>query len=483
VTSRPRAILCGLLALTVSFAAARAEEPVSSLQLQDVLDSARVHYPGIVQGLAARRVAAGRLTEAAGEFDLVFAAEGFSRLGGFYDGTAVEGTVRQPLRPLGGSLYAGYKLSDGTFPVYEDERFTNTGGAVKVGLLFSLLRDRNIDERRFRQADAYLEAREADFDLLLTRIGVQQRALEAYWRWVAAGRQLAVYRDLLRIALERRDGLTEQVARGARARIFLTENQQNITRRRIRVMMAERDLAMAANRLSLYYRDESGAPVVPSYAALPPSEANAPSRGLPPPSGAVSDALNRRPELELLRLAIEREQRRIELRANDLRPRLDLNLELRQPLGSVAEGGPSRDTTDTVLGFTFSVPLQQRRAEGRLLQSRAEVDAMRAERRLVADRIELEVRNLLLDLEVSERLLSLAEQEVEQAELLRKAEVRRFESGASDFFLVNLREEAAADARIRYLDAELTARIARGSYDAATVNLSRLGLEGGASAL
>lgn len=474
--SHRAAFTLAALALLPTVNEGRAAEPAADVRLQDVLASARTHYPGIIQALAARQAAAGRLTEASGEFDLVFSAEGFSRVGGFYDGSAVEGIVRQPLRPFGGSLYAGYRLSDGTFPIYEDENYTNTGGAVKVGFLFSLLRDRHMDERRFRQVDAYLQAREAEFDLLLTRIGVQQRALEAYWGWVAAGRQLAVYRDLLRIALERRDGLTEQVERGARARIFLTENQQNITRRRIRVMTAERDLAMAANRLSLYYRDETGAPVVPPYESLPAADADAVATA-PPPTDAVSDALNRRPELELLRLAIEREQRRIELRANDLRPRLDFNVEVRQPFGGVAEGGASRDTTDTVLGFTFSVPLQQRKAQGRLMQSRAEVEAMRQERRLAAERIELEVRNLLLDLDVSERLLTLAGQEVEQTERLRDAEVRRYESGASDFFLVNLREEAAADARIRYLAAALTARIARGSYDAATVNLSRLGLE------
>jgi len=41
----------------------------------------------------------------------------------------------------------------------------------------------------------------------------------------------------------------------------------------------------------------------------------------------------------------------------------------------------------------------------------------------------------------------------------------------------------AAGTRIRYPDAELTAWIARGSFDAATVNLSRPGLEGAAPLL
>jgi hypothetical protein len=60
---------------------------------------------------------------------------------------------------------------------------------------------------------------------------------------------------------------------------------------------------------------------------------------------------------------------------------------------------------------------------------------------------------------------------------MRRAEVQRFESGASDFFLVNIREETAADARARYYEAYQRMRIARANYDAATVNLERLRID------
>ena len=73
--------------------------------------------------------------------------------------------------------------------------------------------------------------------------------------------------------------------------------------------------------------------------------------------------------------------------------------------------------------------------------------------------------------------LDIAADEVEQAKLMQNAEVRRFQSGASDFFLVNLREEAAADAQVRYLSAELERRVAESEYAAATVDLGALGLE------
>ena len=59
---------------------------------------------------------------------------------------------------------------------------------------------------------------------------------------------------------------------------------------------------------------------------------------------------------------------------------------------------------------------------------------------------------------------------------LREAEVRRFIKGASDYFLVNIRENTAAEAEIRYFLAGLQREIAQVNFDAATANLDRLGI-------
>ncbi|MEM6513069.1 MAG: TolC family protein [Pseudomonadota bacterium] len=450
----------------------------AALDVETLLNASARHYPTILRSLALQNEAQARTLEVEGAFDLVFEAESYQRATGFYDGIAIDGAVRQRLGSLGASVYAGYKISNGTFPIYEDIRFTNTGGAFKVGALFSLLRDRDIDEDRFNRTDASLNLREAELNVLLTRIGVQQRALLAYWQWVTIGYQLRVYKNLLRIAEERETGLEEQVRQGALARIFLTENAQNITRRQTLVTLAERDLALAANSLSLFYRDDNGAPLTPVEVQLPPGVQIREIDTMPVnETVALTDALQTRPELDLLKTAIERESNRLALQENALKPRLDLAIEVQEGgLGAIAEGGPSRDTTDTVVGLTFSVPLQRRDARGKIDQSRAKLDAKRAEQQLREEQIRVEVRNLIVDLRISRELLSLAALEVRQSELLRASERRRFESGASDFFLVNLREEAAADARIKLLDAEFRTRLARANLDAATVNLERLGL-------
>lgn len=470
--SRPRRVLAlGVLALS-PFAATAA----APLTAEAVLASSASHYPTIIEAMAATRSARAGALEADGAFDLVFKADGFNRATGFYDGTALSGTVIQPLRAFGAQLYSEYKLSDGDFPIYEDESFANGAGTAKVGVLFSLLRDRDIDDERFAQRAARLDMEAAELTLLLTRVGVQQQALAAYWQWVAKGQELRIYQDLLTIATRRQAGFETQVRQGALAEIFLTENQQNITRRTRFVALARRNLALAANTLSLYHRDGGGRPLAPTLAQLPTRLAVDAARLANLDGAAVESALDRRPELSLLRTAIAREQARITLQRNGLQPALDIGLEVRAGLGAEAEGGPSRDSTDTIVGFTFSVPLQRREARGALARSLAELEQYEARQRHQQERITAEVRNLLVELQVAAELVELAEQEVEQSEAMRAAEQQRFQSGASDFFLVNVREETAADARIKRNTARLQLQLTRAKVDAATVDLQRLGL-------
>src|SRR6056297_269668 len=266
----PRVVLL-LVMMGMGGASARAEVAESPLQPQDVLQSSLRHFPEILEAMARRRAADGAMTEAEGAFDLVFEAETMSRATGFYDGAVLSGGVNQPLRGIGGRVYGGYSLSRGDFPIYEDEYFTSLGGKLKVGVIFSLLRDRLIDERRFNVTDARLSARAADFELLTTQVGVQQRALLTYWRWVTAGQNLVVYEELLRNAASRESALARQVASGARAEIFLTENRQNIIRRMSLVTSARRDFQALANELAFYYRDDAGRPIVPDARLVPPS--------------------------------------------------------------------------------------------------------------------------------------------------------------------------------------------------------------------
>lgn len=478
----PRLILVSLAVLATPDATAQsigtapapisgAEAPAPVLTLAEVLRSSARAAPQIIEALARVRQAQGRALTADGAFDTVFDVEGRSRVLGYYDGTVVEGRATRPLPGNGGYTYGNYRVSRGDFPVYEDQAYTNRLGEVKVGALYSLMRDRLIDERRSRRTLASRDIDIARFEAEASAIGVQSRAVQAYQAWVAAGLRLRAYSDLLNLAEDRRGGIARQVQLGARPEILLVENDQNLIRRRALVAQAEQAFAAAANQLSLYYRDASGMPVTVGRERLPDT-----LDAIRPLPGGGPFSIEDRPDLQTALFRIDQSMTRLAVAENDLKPRLDLRGEVGKDIGPVGLGGRSRSPLETAVGFRFSVPLQNRAARGRVAEAQAEIEALSARQRFLRDQIATEVEGINIAVNGGERLAVIAERERDLARRLAQAERRRFELGSSDFFLVNQREETAADAEIRLIDARVRISNAQAELTAATADRRALGL-------
>ncbi len=444
----------------------------------EVLRSSALTFPQVLEAFEREAAARADQLGADGAFDLLLKGEYYDRLSGTFSGGFAKAEARQPLRPLGAEVFGSYRLSDGRFPIYENINNTNQAGEVKVGALFSLLRNRDIDSRRFAIEDTRLAASQAQLDVLLVRLNVQHEALRAYWRWVAAGEEIRVFEELLEIAEARQVGLTREVGEGARARIALVENEQNLLRRRTLLEQARRDFLVASNSLGFYLRGENGQMVVPTREMLPDLE-RMKSVARPEVLAAtpVSEVIQNRPELQTFKLALERATNRVALRQNDLQPSLNASVELSRDFGAVGDGGPTFDSTDTVVGLTFSVPLQRRTARGALQRAEAELRETELRQRRITDQITTDVANILTGLGAAIKLADLADAELKQANAMVQAERTRFRLGAGEFFLVNAREETAANARISAIRAQLAGRLAEASYNAATMNLKALGLD------
>ncbi|WBH17976.1 TolC family protein [Sphingomonas radiodurans] len=443
-------------------------QPASPLTLDEVLRSSATHAPQIIEALTRVRQAEGRALAAEGAFDTVFDVDAQSRVVGYYDGTYAEGRATRPLTGNGGQLYGGYRVSRGTFPIYEDKSYTDRLGELKVGGLFALLRDRAIDERRGRTAIAARDIDVARLDREMVAIGVQARAIAAYQNWAAAGLRLRVYRSLLGLAETRRGGIARQVQLGARPTILLTETDQNIVRRRTLVVRAEQEFAAAANALSFFYRDNEGERVSPDAERLP---ASFPAFRLRRPGDPTN-----RPDILSLGARLEQSELRLALAENDLKPRLDLRGELSYDLGPTGLGGRSRDGEEAIVGVRLSMPLQRRQAKGRIAEARAEIDGLQTRQQLVRDQIMVEVNGIVIAVDGAEKTAVLAAEEADLADRMAAAERRRFELGASDFFLLNLREEAATDARVRLIEAQTRAALAAADLAGATADRQSLGL-------
>ncbi|WP_293368825.1 TolC family protein [Nevskia sp.] len=460
--------------LVLAFAATAQTPAAVPLNLDTVLASSRERYPQVLAAQEKIRAQGGKLLSSEGAFDLYAEQTSKSRLSGYYDGRYTNAKIVQPLSSFSTDVYGGYKVSGGDFPIYEDEAFTLDAGEFKVGAVFSLLRDRDIDDRRAKLRDSRLTLDQTELDAMLTRVRVQHDAMVSYVDWVAAGEALTVYRGLLQLAEARDDGLDTRVQEGDLARVYLNENRQYILRRRGLVVEAERKLIAAANKLSLYLRHADGTPRLPQEAELPGHWPNPPMLVDPTTvDAAIRAALAARPEIGVLAADLERERLNLALGRNLLKPRVDLNLEAARDFGS---GDPTRVGTDAIVRLDVVIPIETRTARGQIDAAQANLSRLELDRRLLEERIAVEIRTLANDLSAAYRFVELATQEVEQADVLSRAERDRFAEGASDFFLVNLREEAAANTRVREIEAHLRYLGALADFYAATVQREPLGL-------
>lgn len=461
-----RGILAALVALLgASLQPARAAD----LTLQEVLDSSALHAPQILEAMARQRQADARALTAEGQFDLVFDADAQARPLGYYDGSLADLRATRPLQTNGGNLYAGYRLSTGAFPTYEGKSITNELGEVRVGAIFSLLRDRLIDERRGRRELAASDVEIAALDREMVAIGVQRRAVEAYQQWVAAGLRVRAFRELYELAEQRQSSIERQIELGARPAILGVENRQNIVRRNALLVRAEQDLQLQANALSLFLRDPLGRPLVPAADRLPTRMPET----LVPRLVDTANAIAGRPDLRALLARIEQNGIRTRMAENELRPRLDLRVEASKDIG---RGSPVREPVEGMFGLRFSVPLEQRAAKGRIAEVAAEQDALSLRLRLLEEQVGVEIANLRTQMDGAGRLAALATDEAALARRMAEAERRRFSLGASDFLVVNLREEALADATVREIDAHYRHAAATAELVAAQADREQLRL-------
>jgi outer membrane protein TolC len=237
------------------------------------------------------------------------------------------------------------------------------------------------------------------------------------------------------------------------------------------VVRAEQDLAVAANSLSLFLRDEQGKPVTVTPDRLP-GDADA----LAALERVRAAGVSSRPDLAAILRRVDQSVARLALAENDLRARLDVRGEAGKDIGDEGLGGRSRTPFEAIVGVRFSIPLENRAAKGRVAEARAEIDALQIRSRYLREQIAVEVEGIVIAITAAERLALAASEEQVLSDRLAAAERRRFELGSSDFFLVNQREETAADAAVRLIDARARIAAARAELAAATGDLASLRL-------
>ena len=448
-----------------SIADSAAEMDQSKINLDAVIDSVYLSYPLLEAAVQQRTIAFGEQMQALGEFDLKVTAASENQPTGFYETYRQRAGFVQP-RYEGGNFFGGYRIGRGNFEPWYKERETNEAGEFRAGVAIPLARDRRIDERRAALWRANTGRQLADPDINAQLIGFVQEASYAYWNWVAAGEKYRIAQGILELAEERTEGFRQQTEQGLLDPPVLTDNLRLIADRKAALAAAEQKLRLSAVKLSLYLRGPDGRPLVPDDKMLPK---------FPPPTpiefetmaSDISVAINQRPEIAVLEFMRQQLEIDFAQASNEFQPSIDAVLGATQDVGRRASRSNDKGEFEADASVYLDVPVQRRKARGKMQATRGKITQVSAKLRLTEDKVVADVQAVYAALVAAYEQVDQMRQSVEFAEDLARRERLNLDEGFSDLLIVALREQFAVEAAAKLVDALLIYYLAQADYRAA----------------
>lgn len=373
-----------------------------------------------------------------------------------YDNRYFESAIERQTPYAGASLMAGHRRGYGTFPAYDGKYRTSGAGEIFAGITLPILRNRSTDESRTNLKIKQLEQKQSEFELRSKKMIYLHKTLSLYYKWVLENKKLQINKSIFELAKLRQEMLEKKFKAGDIEAIKVVDNNRALDKRQGEIIKNEIELNKIKAELGIYLRNKDGSPL-----ELSPEIAENYFLNKANNLSLVLD-LKLNPQFNILE--IENDKLNTELALYDQSRLPGLNLEL---LGSreISANYPY-DPDQLQLGVKFDFPLENRKAEGKNVAYQYKVRAIKKNRENLEREISQQFHFFLKASQDSKLRWDVTSNEFEKAKLVADAEKKRWANGASDLFVVNLREQDVADVEIRrwtalydhhqyYLDARL----------------------------
>lgn len=412
---------------------------VHALTEQDVAKSVLTNFPLIQEAELKAESSKGELTSAEGAFDHKLIFKSRNRIEEKYDNQYFETTLERQTAFGGTSLVAGHRQGLGHFPEYDGKYRTSGAGEIFAGLSFPVLRNLKTDEFRTNLKLKQLEKKQAELEAYLKKMVYLHKALSLYYKWILETQKLKINRSIFDLAQKRHDMIDRKFKAGDIERIKVTDNQRAIDKRSGDIVKNEIELNRVRAQLAVFLRDEHGNP-------LPiPLETN-PEFILQKDERLLSTAdISQNPQMKILDL--EKDKLKLESIFFDQSRLPGLNLEL---LGA-KELSPNDpyDPERLQVAVKFDFPLENRKAEGKSVAYSYKVQAIDKNRLYLESELFQQLTFFIKASSDSKMRWEITTKEFEGSKKMAQAEKNRWSQGASDLFIVNLREQDVADVDIR----------------------------------
>ena len=254
-----------------------------------------------------------------------------------------------------------------------------------------------------------------------------------------AEERLELSGDELELVQERREAnLVDEVD------VLRAEDQVRIARQELLLIQSELKALSAALNILAQGID---------FSRLKPAFKLYDTASLPASEQAYEDYRNRSRTLAALEFQRQELLRRKTGDRESARPSLDLNLGLGLRSGDPRFGNSfDMNRADYTLGLSFSHPLGNRSAEGRLLQTALQLEQLTYHTGRVSLDLNAQITALTVRIGELVRILELNQQQIESAKRRTEAELGLYEQGRSELTFVIQAQDNEEAARFRYAE-------------------------------
>lgn len=327
----------------------------------------------------------------------------------------------------------------GHFPTYDGKYRTSGAGEIFAGLSVPLLRNLQTDEFRTNLKLKQIEVKQAEVQMNLKKMIYLHKALTSYYKWILETQKLKINKNILDLAIARHDMIQRKFEAGDIERIKVTDNQRAIDKRNGDIIKNEIDLSRVRAELSIFLRDENGNPLAISHETNPEFILQKNE------TISFTTDISRNPQLEVL--SLEKEKLKLESLFFDQSRLPGLNFEL---LGAkeLSQNDPY-DPQSLQVAVKFDFPLENRKAEGKTIAYEYKLKAIDKNIQLLESELFQQLSFFIKASSDSKNRWKVTTNEYDGAKKMADAEKKRWAQGASDLFIINLREQDVADVDIR----------------------------------
>jgi outer membrane protein TolC len=413
--------------------------PTFALTEDEVIKSVLDHFPLIEEAELKLSSSEQEVLAAEGAFDHKLKFKSRNRIEDKYDNQYFETILERQTSLKGINLVTGHRQGLGHFPGYDKKYKTSGAGEIFAGLSIPLLRNFSTDEYRTNLKIKNIEKEQSKEQLKLKKMIYIHKALSLYYKWVLESQKLKINRGIYELAKSRHEMIEKKFKAGDLEQFKVIDNLRAIDKRASELLKNEIELNKVRVELSLYVRDEKGFPKNLTMDSDTELKLKKPEQ-VP----TVKNELEN-PQLEILRMEIEKLQADRDFYEQSKLPGLSVEL-----LGSKElSPNPAYDPRSLQVGVSFDFPLENRKAEGKTVSSLYKIGALKKQRDFLSQELQRQIHFFISASSQSKERWVISDREFVNTNKMADAEKKRWLQGASDLFIVNLREQDVADADIR----------------------------------